>query len=75
MQIRLELLILCPLLLAGFLLGVLNSVSKEKIMLKNKTGYKVLEEGQRILDEEEFNCLDDLLDDLNNVYNLNTDEE
>jgi len=63
------------LLLAGFLLGVLNSVSKEKIMLKNKTGYKVLEEGQRILDEEEFNCLDDLLDDLNNVYNLNTDEE
>lgn len=32
MQISLELLILCPLLLAGFLLGVLNSVSKEKTM-------------------------------------------
>jgi hypothetical protein len=30
----LELLILCPLLLAGFLLGVSNSISKEKIMLK-----------------------------------------
>lgn len=34
MQDWLELLILCPLLLAGFLLGVSNSISKEKIMLK-----------------------------------------